>query len=42
VGDRAHLMTRAHERYDPTRRTEVIGTRLRNAIGGAPSEPDPD
>ena len=38
VGDRAHLMARAHERYDPTRRSEVIGTRLRNAIGGAPSE----
>lgn len=40
TGPRAHRLEQAHERYEPTRRSEVIGTRLKNAIGGTPSEPE--
>jgi hypothetical protein len=40
TGPRAHRLEQAHERYEPTRRGEVIGTRLKNAIGGTPSEPE--
>jgi hypothetical protein len=37
-GKRAHRLERARARYAPGRRGEVLGTRLRNAIGGAPDE----
>jgi hypothetical protein len=37
-GSRAHLLERARARYAPDRRLDALGTRLRNAIGGAPSE----
>lgn len=33
-------LERARARFDPSRRGEVIGTRLRNAIGGAPTPGD--
>ncbi len=35
-GSRAHLLDRAHARFEPGRRGEVLGDRLRNLIGGAP------
>jgi hypothetical protein len=35
-GSRAHLLERARERFEPDRRTEVLGNRLRNLIGGTP------
>ena len=39
-GARAGRMERAHARYQAGRRSEVLGTRIKNAIGGAPSTPD--
>jgi hypothetical protein len=36
-GARVHRMERAGERYRGDRRLEVLGQRLRDAIGGAPS-----
>jgi hypothetical protein len=41
-GARAHKLERARERYRPDRRGERFGTRVRNAIGGAPSPPAAD
>jgi hypothetical protein len=35
-GARAHRLERARARFEPDRRTEVLGNRLRNAIGGTP------
>jgi hypothetical protein len=35
-GRREHLLERARERFEPDRRTEVLGNRLRNLIGGTP------
>jgi hypothetical protein len=36
-GSRAHLVERARERYRSDRPLEVLGARVRNAIGGAPT-----
>jgi hypothetical protein len=36
-GPRAHRLDRAHARFEPDRRSERLGDRLRDAIGGAPS-----
>ncbi len=36
-GARAHRLDRARARYEPGRRGERVGTRLRDAIGGAPT-----
>jgi hypothetical protein len=36
-GDRAHRLERAQARYAADRRGEVVGTRIRDAIGGAPN-----
>jgi hypothetical protein len=41
-GARAHKLDRAHARFEPDRPSERIGDRLRNAIGGAPSQADPE
>jgi hypothetical protein len=35
-GARAHRLERARARFEPDRRSEVLGNRLRNAIGGTP------
>jgi hypothetical protein len=35
-GSRTHLLERARERFEPDRRSEVLGNRLRNLIGGTP------
>jgi hypothetical protein len=37
-GKRAHRLDRARARYAPGRRGEVIGTRVRDAIGGTPDK----
>jgi hypothetical protein len=37
-GRRAHRLERARDRYAPGRRGEVIGTRVRDAIGGTPDK----
>jgi hypothetical protein len=37
-GGRAHRLERAQARFAPGRRGEVLGTRIRNAIGGAPDK----
>jgi hypothetical protein len=37
-GNREHKLERARARYGPERRGEVLGTRIRNAIGGAPDK----
>ncbi len=37
-GARAHRLERAHARFAPGRRGEVIGTRVRDAIGGTPDK----
>lgn len=39
-GARAHKLERARERFRPDRRGEVLGTRLRDAIGGSPTPGD--
>jgi hypothetical protein len=41
-GSRADKLERARSRFEADRRSERLGDRLRNAIGGAPSQPDPD
>jgi hypothetical protein len=37
-GARAHKLERARARYGPERRGEVLGTRIRDAIGGPPDK----
>ena len=37
-GKRAHKLERARARYGPERRGEILGTRIRNAIGGSPDK----
>jgi hypothetical protein len=37
-GPRAHKLERARGRYGPDRRGEVLGTRIRDAIGGTPDK----
>jgi hypothetical protein len=37
-GRRAHKLERARARYGPDRRAEVLGTRIRDAIGGKPDK----
>jgi hypothetical protein len=41
-GPRAHKLERARARFEADRRTEQLGDRLRNAIGGAPSPVEPE
>jgi hypothetical protein len=41
-GSRAHKLARARARFEADRRSEQIGVSLRNLIGGAPSQPDPE
>ena len=36
-GERAQRLARAQERFRPGRRAEVLGVRIRDAIGGAPT-----
>jgi hypothetical protein len=42
AGKRAHKLERARRRFPDDRRTEVIGDRLRDVIGGAPSADEAD
>ena len=42
VGKRAHKLERARGRFPDDRRSERIGDRLKDVIGGAPSDEDPD
>jgi hypothetical protein len=42
VGTRAHRLERCRDRFQDDRRTEVIGDRLRDVIGGAPSVEESD
>jgi hypothetical protein len=37
-GDRAHKLERARARYGPERRGEILGRRIRDAIGGRPDK----